>query len=629
MTTQVHKITLLVVDHDHLGIAGVANALENERFPNRCIVPQVMGAETVEIDYTDKHPLNNHRTRYEEFRRLFPVPTAPSAPSGPMPNQRTFYPPQPHADELDGRATVISLLEATAIAKRSAAHHKNDPDSTAWPPMWVIDAVLAGSRAGHVAGRIQQQDDQELRVETIRLARLGPAADVLSEVNDRQLARIAELETELAKERERTAAHEQRPDAPPSPTLTDALIQLGMISQRLRSDGIVTAADDLSRVAADIQRAAIHISWLTPPGAACERCQGCGATADPDMLDVTMRCTECREFRGLPPIPAVLRARDTAIRHRGDAAIRRLRDSAIEGTATDAITRHRCSVALGERGELTRDPTFSEVMDAREAVLREISRLRSAEPAAQSVTSTPSTPRAVLAPNVIEACARAGWYAQVAFDGGIDGASSSREGFSWAFVQHAAKEKFRDSAARVLNGTKQHFETPGVRLFHEVVWATATALLGTCPGAVTGVHAPGCAALRPPAPASDQELETRKATVMSIPTHPSAFKTTVFRILMLDGKRSGEFRLVCGVGGCRVERCYKTDLNELTWIGSDMVGMNEQDPAMLLGEGFVISMMNRLIALRAARGEALVLSTSNESITEIDLGTIDLAPAPR
>lgn len=69
--TKVHKITLLVVDHDDLGQEEAKDVLENQRYPNHCMYPQVMDIETVEVDWHDDHPLNFGNKTKEEFERLF------------------------------------------------------------------------------------------------------------------------------------------------------------------------------------------------------------------------------------------------------------------------------------------------------------------------------------------------------------------------------------------------------------------------------------------------------------------------------------------------------------------------------------------------------------------------------
>jgi hypothetical protein len=69
---QVHRITLLVEDFDGLGAEEIRQVIENQRFPNRCISPQVLSSETREIgEWHDDHPLNYKATRAAEIARLF------------------------------------------------------------------------------------------------------------------------------------------------------------------------------------------------------------------------------------------------------------------------------------------------------------------------------------------------------------------------------------------------------------------------------------------------------------------------------------------------------------------------------------------------------------------------------
>lgn len=66
-----HKITLLVVDFDQLGKDRVLDAIETAKYPNRCISPNVVSCETVDVgDWSDDHPLN-HACWQDEFNRLF------------------------------------------------------------------------------------------------------------------------------------------------------------------------------------------------------------------------------------------------------------------------------------------------------------------------------------------------------------------------------------------------------------------------------------------------------------------------------------------------------------------------------------------------------------------------------
>ncbi len=69
--TQVHKIILLIVDHDDLGIDSIKTVIENNHYPNHCITPNVMDAETKEVEWTDAHPLNNLTNRPRAFKQLF------------------------------------------------------------------------------------------------------------------------------------------------------------------------------------------------------------------------------------------------------------------------------------------------------------------------------------------------------------------------------------------------------------------------------------------------------------------------------------------------------------------------------------------------------------------------------
>lgn len=71
MLTKIYRVTLLIVDHDGIGEGNLKDILENARYPNRCISPDVMKIETREVDWNDEHPLNYQHTQAEEFERLF------------------------------------------------------------------------------------------------------------------------------------------------------------------------------------------------------------------------------------------------------------------------------------------------------------------------------------------------------------------------------------------------------------------------------------------------------------------------------------------------------------------------------------------------------------------------------
>jgi hypothetical protein len=69
---KVHKVTLMIIDTDELGAAGVKEVIENTRYPNHCIGPRVMQVETREIDWNEgDHPINYKDASAAEFVRLF------------------------------------------------------------------------------------------------------------------------------------------------------------------------------------------------------------------------------------------------------------------------------------------------------------------------------------------------------------------------------------------------------------------------------------------------------------------------------------------------------------------------------------------------------------------------------
>lgn len=69
---KVMKIEILVIDFDGVGEDGIKSVIENSRYPNRCINPEVKDIKTVDIgEWSDDHPLNNMTTCDEEYKRLF------------------------------------------------------------------------------------------------------------------------------------------------------------------------------------------------------------------------------------------------------------------------------------------------------------------------------------------------------------------------------------------------------------------------------------------------------------------------------------------------------------------------------------------------------------------------------
>ncbi len=73
MKTKVYKIEILVIDHDQLGQAEVVRVIENTKYPNYCINPSVENIRSVDVDWSDDHPLNNSGTSAAAYRDLFPI----------------------------------------------------------------------------------------------------------------------------------------------------------------------------------------------------------------------------------------------------------------------------------------------------------------------------------------------------------------------------------------------------------------------------------------------------------------------------------------------------------------------------------------------------------------------------
>jgi hypothetical protein len=69
--TRVHKIEILVIDFDEVGEPDIRRMLENTRYPNHCIAPQVMSFTTRDVVWSDSHPLNRRDEQAAEYQRLF------------------------------------------------------------------------------------------------------------------------------------------------------------------------------------------------------------------------------------------------------------------------------------------------------------------------------------------------------------------------------------------------------------------------------------------------------------------------------------------------------------------------------------------------------------------------------
>ncbi len=68
-----YKVEILIIDHDGLGAESIKDTLENTRYPNWCICPDVKSIEGVDIgEWSDEHPLNHRLKANAEYDRLFP-----------------------------------------------------------------------------------------------------------------------------------------------------------------------------------------------------------------------------------------------------------------------------------------------------------------------------------------------------------------------------------------------------------------------------------------------------------------------------------------------------------------------------------------------------------------------------
>ena len=69
---QVMKLVVTVIDFDGIGADGVKDAIENARYPNRCISPEVRSVEVRDIgEWSDDNPLNHPDKSEAEYIRLF------------------------------------------------------------------------------------------------------------------------------------------------------------------------------------------------------------------------------------------------------------------------------------------------------------------------------------------------------------------------------------------------------------------------------------------------------------------------------------------------------------------------------------------------------------------------------
>lgn len=70
---KVFKLICLFINHDDLDDEEVADLINDARYPNHIIGPEIMEMTGVEIGpWEDSNPLNSSDTQRAEFDRLFP-----------------------------------------------------------------------------------------------------------------------------------------------------------------------------------------------------------------------------------------------------------------------------------------------------------------------------------------------------------------------------------------------------------------------------------------------------------------------------------------------------------------------------------------------------------------------------
>jgi hypothetical protein len=77
MKCRVHRMTILVVDHERMREKDMAQVVENCRYAD----PSVLTHESRDVEWSDDHPLNRRDTQAQAVRDLFgSTPSESSAP---------------------------------------------------------------------------------------------------------------------------------------------------------------------------------------------------------------------------------------------------------------------------------------------------------------------------------------------------------------------------------------------------------------------------------------------------------------------------------------------------------------------------------------------------------------------
>lgn len=68
-----YKLEVLIIDFEDVGESDIKGLIENTKYPNWCISPDVKNIVSADIgEWDDNHPLNKRETCDIEYKRLFP-----------------------------------------------------------------------------------------------------------------------------------------------------------------------------------------------------------------------------------------------------------------------------------------------------------------------------------------------------------------------------------------------------------------------------------------------------------------------------------------------------------------------------------------------------------------------------
>jgi hypothetical protein len=69
---KVMRVEMFFIDFDEIGEDEAKSVIENTKYPNRCMYPEVKKVDVVDIgEWSNDHPLNNSKTCDEEYKRIF------------------------------------------------------------------------------------------------------------------------------------------------------------------------------------------------------------------------------------------------------------------------------------------------------------------------------------------------------------------------------------------------------------------------------------------------------------------------------------------------------------------------------------------------------------------------------